>query len=97
MKIIRINTEDREYNGNIYKYYTIYALSEGKKVLVGCPASTPIQVVDKDGLPVLEIIKLGKFDLRVGDNIEVWYQDNSARVAQIDVVHAQEAQEDMPL
>ena len=92
MKIVKIQKEERTFNGTPYKYFSIFANDNGRRVVIGCSGSTYIQVVDADtGEYISPLYRLHEFGLKAGDEIDVWYQDQSQRVAQIDFLKKVEA------
>ena len=85
MKLIRFQTQDREFNGRPFTYFQLFFNDNGKRVVVGCPGSTPCVFVDENGLYLSDVFRLDQTTIEASDEMEIWFDNNSNRVAQIDI------------
>lgn len=88
MKITKIQTAPKTYNGIPYTEYKIYANQNGQFVIVTCTGKTPTFLIDAETGDQIANGQgpLSQMPVRAGDNIVVWRNEANGRVHQIDVL-----------
>lgn len=85
MKIIKVQTQEKDYNGIPYTEYKIYGLQNGNNVIVTCSGSVETLLIEEETGAVCASGPLKSLVLKAGDDIIVWRNESTGKVQQIDV------------
>lgn len=84
MKISRIQTQNKDFNGNSYTEFKLFCFSSSGNVCVTTTGRTSVCFVSENGT-VLDETRLDKATLKSGDIVSFW-RDDLGKLVQIDVL-----------